>query len=56
MKVGDMVGYVNGDGPTGIILATWADASTWRMEEWCEILWDSGEIGELAASRLEKIQ
>jgi hypothetical protein len=57
MKVGDMVGYVNGDGPTGIVLDTWADASTWSMvDTWCEILWDSGEIGEVAASRLEKIQ
>ena len=56
MEVGDMVGYSNGDGPTGIVLDTWADASTWRMEEWCEILWDDGEIEEHAASALEKIQ
>jgi hypothetical protein len=58
MKVGDMVGYVNGDGPTGLVLASWPETHPEDedvVETWCEILWDDGVISEDEVCGLEKI-
>ena len=57
MKVGDMVGYINGDGPTGLVLASWWETQPGIgiEEQWFEVLWDNGVIADLVESRLEKI-
>ena len=58
MQVGDLVGHINGDGPTGIVLATWTDVQPGIgiEETWCEILWGCGEIWEYAEKDLERVQ
>jgi hypothetical protein len=57
MKVGDMVGYINGDGPTGLVLASWLETQPGIgiEESWYEVLWDDSTISEHVESRLEKI-
>jgi hypothetical protein len=56
MKVGDLVGYINGDGPSGIVLATWVHQyPAHPSETWCEVLWDNGTTGEHDESQLEKV-
>ena len=62
MKVGDMIGYSNGDGSTGIVLARWIEAQPGIgvEKQWCEVLWDDGIISDHNADypgrELEKIQ
>ena len=58
MKPGDMVGYINGDGPIGLVLANWLETQPGIgiEESWYEVLWDDGVIAEHVESRLEKIQ
>ena len=53
MKIGDMVGYSNGDGQTGIVLgiwSEWAEDNVYTGEEaiqtWAQILWDDGDISD----------
>tara|TARA_Y100000310_G_scaffold156644_1_gene156045 strand:- start:3424 stop:3633 length:210 start_codon:yes stop_codon:yes gene_type:complete len=65
MKIGDMVGYINGDGPSGLVLGIWSEWSDsgWDeeqdMQTWAEVLWDDGTIAEHAVDspgrELEKI-
>jgi len=62
MKVGDLVGYINGDGPTGIVLATWSEwaEDTYEgrdefMETWAEVLWSDGNIDTDCDEMLEVI-
>ena len=57
MKVGDMVGYTNGDGPTGLVLTSWLETQPGIgiEESWHEVLWDDGMIAEHVESKLEKI-
>lgn len=57
MKIGDMVGYINGDGPTGLVLASWLETQPGIgiEEQWFEVLWDDGMIDEHVESKLEKI-
>lgn len=61
MKAGDMVGYINGNGPIGLVLAVWSEwAETgWEEEEvvqtWVQVLWSDGMIDEHDDQRLEKI-
>ena len=62
MKVGDMVGYSNGDGSIGIVLARWIEVQPGIgvEEQWCEVLWDDCTISDHNADypgiELEKIQ
>jgi hypothetical protein len=53
-----MVGYINGDGPIGLVLASWLETQPGIgiEESWYEVLWDDGVIAEHVESRLEKIQ
>jgi len=57
MKVSDLIGYVNGDGPTGIVLDIWQEwqPGNDKEESWVRILWDDGTIGLQLQAALEKI-
>lgn len=59
MQVGDLVGYINGDGPTGIVLGIWSEWAESMHEEvvqtWVEVLWDDGNIAEEDDEMLEKV-
>jgi hypothetical protein len=57
MQVGDLVGFSNGDGPTGIIVGRWLEAQPGIgiEEQWCEVLWDNGTIDEHVEGALEKV-
>ena len=57
MKVGDLVGYINGDGPTGLLLAKWTEVQPGiNVEEtWCEVLWDDGTTAPQLEHCLEKV-
>jgi hypothetical protein len=57
MKVSDLIGYVNGDGPTGIVLDIWQEWQSGPVAKatWVRILWDDGTIGLQLQSALEKI-
>ena len=57
MKVGDLVGYINGDGPTGLLLARWTEVQPGiNIEEtWCEVLWDDGTMTPQLEHCLEKV-
>lgn len=57
MRVGDLVGYINGDGPMGLVLARWQE---WQpggddYESWVRVLWDDGVLRPQLETRLEKI-
>ena len=57
MKVGDMVGHINGDGPRGLVLEWWLETQPGIgiEESWYKVLWDDNIISEHVESRLEKI-
>ena len=65
MRVGDMVGYSNGDGQTGVVLniwSEWAEAHYYdgetgeeTIQTSAEILWDDGEISDHDVEDLEVI-
>ena len=55
-----MVGHINGDGPSGLVLGIWSEwADTgWDeeqvMQTWVEVLWSDGMIDEHDDADLEK--
>jgi len=57
MKVGDLVGYINGDGPTGIVLDIWSQRNEAHGEvnDLVQVLWDDGEIEEECLWNVEVI-
>ena len=59
LRVGDMVGYSNGDGPTGLVLGIWSEWAESMHEDvvqtWVEVLWSDGLIEEHDDEELEKI-
>ena len=51
IRVGDMVGYSNGDGQTGVVLNIWSEWAAGEegdrlIQDWAEILWDDGDISD----------
>ena len=61
MRVGDLVGYIDGVGPTGLVLGIWSEWADdgWDEEQavqtWIEVLWSSGMIDEHLSETLEKV-
>ena len=57
MKVGDLVGYINGDGPMGLVLDLWLETQPGIgvTETWYEVLWCDGGVSEVWENELEKI-
>ena len=57
MKVGDLVGYINGDGPTGIVLDIWSqrEESLGKVMDLVQVLWDDGVIEEECLWNVEVI-
>jgi hypothetical protein len=57
MKVGDLVGYINGDGPTGIVLDIWSqrEESLRKVMDLVQVLWDDGVIEEECLWNVEVI-
>lgn len=58
MRVGDLVGYISGDGPTGIVLASWLETQPGIgiEEAWCKVLWYDGVISEDEVCGLERVE
>jgi len=57
VKPGELVGYINGDGLIGLVLASWLEQhpGIGMTESWYEILWSDGSISEHVETKLEKI-
>ena len=57
MKVGDLVGYINGDGPAGIVLDIWSEQDGWYggVSQMVKVLWSSGATEEMCMWNVEVI-